>query len=60
MSNHDKMSSGEKGVVVRVGEQTNTVIYEGEHVTLEQDPSELGHLEIIAQAQHLKARRVSL
>ena len=31
----------------------------GEGVILEKDPSELGHLEILAQAQLLKARRVS-
>ena len=53
MSSHSKMGTGDKVVV------TKTVIYEGEPVVLEKDPSELGHLEIIAQAQLLKARRVS-
>ena len=48
------MTGGTPGVQV-----TNTVIYEGASVVLEKDPSELGHLEIIAQAQLLKAQRVS-
>ena len=50
----DKMPGGTPGVHV-----TNTVIYEGAPVVLEKDPAELGHLEIIAQAQLLKAQRVS-
>ena len=47
------MPGGTPGVHV-----TNTVIYEGAPVVLEKDPAELGHLEIIAQAQLLKAQRV--
>ena len=42
-----------------MSKQDPLLVMVGEGVILEKDPSELGHLEILAQAQLLKARRVS-